>query len=88
MLNKAIPVVIITMLVGFATAAALWFKRYMWARVLVVVLTALLLVLFLAVFVLAHYSGSEQTTKTAPAEVKTTHTSDRSEGADSVANQE
>ena len=43
MLNKAIPVVIITMLVGIATAAALWFRRYVWARVLVVILTASLL---------------------------------------------
>ncbi len=43
MLNKAIPIVIITMLVGIATAAALWFRRYVWARVLVVALTALLL---------------------------------------------
>ncbi len=43
MLNRAIPVVIVTMLVGIATAAALWFKRYVWARVLVVALTALLL---------------------------------------------
>jgi cytochrome bd ubiquinol oxidase subunit II len=43
MLDKAIPVVIITMLVGIATAAALWFRRYVWARVLVVALTALLL---------------------------------------------
>jgi cytochrome d ubiquinol oxidase subunit II len=43
MLDKAIPVVIVTMLVGVATAAALWFRRYGWARVLVVALTALLL---------------------------------------------
>ena len=43
MLDKAIPVVIITMLVGIATAAALWFRRYVWARVLVVILTAGLL---------------------------------------------
>ena len=43
MLDKAIPVVIVTMLVGVATAAALWFKRYVWARVLVVALTAFLL---------------------------------------------
>jgi cytochrome bd ubiquinol oxidase subunit II len=43
MLDKAIPVVIVTMLVGLATAAALWFRRYIWARVLVVALTALLL---------------------------------------------
>ena len=31
------------MLVGVATAAALWFRRYVWARVLIVALTALLL---------------------------------------------
>jgi len=31
------------MLVGIATAAALWFRRYVWARISVVVLTALLL---------------------------------------------
>jgi cytochrome d ubiquinol oxidase subunit II len=43
MLDKAIPVVIVTMLVGVAAAAALWFRRYVWARVLVVALTALLL---------------------------------------------
>jgi cytochrome d ubiquinol oxidase subunit II len=43
LLDKAIPFVIITMLVGIATAAALWFRRYGWARVLVVALTALLL---------------------------------------------
>ncbi len=43
MLSRAIPVVVVTMLVGVATAAALWFKRYGWARVLVVALTALLL---------------------------------------------
>jgi len=43
LLDKAIPVVIVTMLVGVATAAALWFRRYVWARVLVVALTALLL---------------------------------------------
>ncbi len=30
----------------------------------------MLLVLLIAVFVLAHYSGDEQTTKAAPAEVK------------------
>ena len=43
MLDKALPVVIVTMLVGLATAATLWFRRYVWARVLVVALTALLL---------------------------------------------
>ena len=41
----------------------------------------LLLVLLIAVFVLAHYSGNEQTSKTAPAEVKAP---DTSEGADSI----
>jgi hypothetical protein len=45
----------------------------------------LLLVLLLAVFVLAHYSGNEQTSKTAPAEVKPPDTPDTSEGADSLA---
>jgi cytochrome bd ubiquinol oxidase subunit II len=43
MLDKAIPFVVVTMLVGVATAAALWFRRYVWARVLVVLLTAGLL---------------------------------------------
>ena len=45
----------------------------------------LTLVLLIAVFVLAHYSGNEQTAKTAPAEVKAPDTPDTSEGADSVA---
>jgi hypothetical protein len=45
----------------------------------------LLIVLLLAVFVLAKYSGNEQTSKTAPAEVKTPDTPDTSEGADSLA---
>jgi hypothetical protein len=44
----------------------------------------LLIVLLLAVFVLAKYSGNEQTAKTAPAEVKTPDTPDTSEGADSL----
>jgi hypothetical protein len=44
----------------------------------------LLIVLLLAVFVLAKYSGNEQTSKTAPAEVKTPDTTDTSEGADSL----
>ncbi|HEY6408753.1 MAG TPA: hypothetical protein VIY29_14930 [Ktedonobacteraceae bacterium] len=44
----------------------------------------LLIVLLLAVFVLAHYSGNEQTAKTAPAEVKAPDTPDTSEGADSL----
>ena len=48
----------------------------------------LLIVLLLAVFVLVRYSGNEQTSKTAPAEVKapdTPDTPDTSEGADSLA---
>ncbi len=45
----------------------------------------LILMLLLCVFVLAHYSGDEQTTKTAPAEVKAQDTPDTSDGADSVA---
>ena len=43
MLDKAIPVVIVTMLVGVAAAAALWFRRYRWARVLIVAEAAFLL---------------------------------------------
>ena len=43
MLDKAIPVVIVTMLVGVAAAAALWFRRYRWARVLIVAEVAFLL---------------------------------------------
>jgi len=45
----------------------------------------LLVVLLLAVFVLAHYSGNEQTSKTAPPEVKAPDTLDTSEGADNLA---
>ena len=45
----------------------------------------LTLVLLISIFVLAHYSGDEQTTKTASTEVKTPDTHDRSEGADSLA---
>ncbi len=45
----------------------------------------LILVLLIAVFVLAHYSGDEPTGKTAPAEVKAPDTPETSEGADSVA---
>ena len=45
----------------------------------------LILVLLLCVFVLAHYSGDEQTTKSAPAEVNKSDKTDRSEGADSAA---
>jgi len=43
LLDKAIPVVIVTMLVGVAAAAALWFRRYGWARVLIVAEAAFLL---------------------------------------------
>jgi cytochrome bd ubiquinol oxidase subunit II len=43
LLDKAIPVVIVTMLVGVAAAAALWFRRYGWARVLIVAEVAFLL---------------------------------------------
>lgn len=45
----------------------------------------LLVVLLIAVFVLAHYSGNEQSAKTAPAEVKAPETPDTSEGADRLA---
>ena len=45
----------------------------------------LLIVLLIAVFVLAKYSGDEQTTKTTPAEVKAPDTPDTNEGADSLA---
>jgi hypothetical protein len=45
----------------------------------------LLIVLLLATFVLAHYSGDEQTSKTAPAEVKAPDTPDTSESADRLA---
>ncbi len=45
----------------------------------------LTLVLLICIFVLAHYSGDEQTTRVAPAEVKVQDTPDRSEGADSPA---
>ena len=45
----------------------------------------LLLVLLLAVFVLAHYSGNEQTGKTAPRHLNEPDTPNRSEGADSLA---
>jgi cytochrome bd ubiquinol oxidase subunit II len=44
MLNHAIPLVIITMLVGIAAAAALWYRRYQWARILIVAETAFILV--------------------------------------------
>src|SRR6266496_2510753 len=43
MLDKAIPIVIVTMLVGVAAAAALWFRRYGWARILIVAEAAFLL---------------------------------------------
>jgi len=45
----------------------------------------LILVLLLSVFVLAHYSGDEQTKKTASAEVKVQDKPDTSEGADRLA---
>jgi hypothetical protein len=45
----------------------------------------LVLVLLIAVFVLAHYSGDEQTTKTAPEKVKDADTPDQTKGADSLA---
>ena len=45
----------------------------------------LLLVLLIAVFVLAHYSGNEQTAKTPQASEKTPDAPDRSEGADRLA---
>ncbi len=45
----------------------------------------LVLVLLIAIFVLAHYSGNEQTSKTAPPEVKAPDTPDKTEGADSLA---
>ena len=44
----------------------------------------LTLVLLIAIFVLAHYSGDEPA-KTAPAEVKAPDTTDTSKGADSLA---
>src|SRR6266568_2489582 len=43
MLDNAIPIVIVTILVGVAAAAALWFRRYTWARVLIVAEAAFLL---------------------------------------------
>jgi hypothetical protein len=45
----------------------------------------LTLVFLIAVFVLAHYSGDEQTAKAEPAEVKTPETPETSEGADRLA---
>ncbi len=45
----------------------------------------LLAVLLIAVFVLAHYSGNEQTSKSAPAEVKAPDSPDTTEGTDSLA---
>jgi hypothetical protein len=45
----------------------------------------LLIVLLIAVFVLAHYSGNEQAAKVAPEEVKAPDPPDTSEGADSLA---
>ena len=43
MLDHAIPLVIATVLIGLAAAAALWFKRYGWARILIVAVAASLL---------------------------------------------
>jgi cytochrome bd ubiquinol oxidase subunit II len=43
MLDKALPLILVTMLVGVATAAVLWFRHYLWARVLIVAETAMLL---------------------------------------------
>jgi cytochrome d ubiquinol oxidase subunit II len=43
MLGHGIPLIVITMLVGLATAGALWLKRYALARALVVVETAFIL---------------------------------------------
>src|SRR6266700_4212110 len=40
MLDHAIPLVIATVLIGLAAAAALWFKRYGWARILIVAVAA------------------------------------------------
>ncbi len=45
----------------------------------------LVLVLLIALFVLAHYSGNEQTSKSAPAEVKAHDSPDTTEGTDSLA---
>ena len=44
----------------------------------------LLLVLLIAVFVLAHYSGTEQSAKPTPEAVKDADTSDQTKGADSL----
>lgn len=44
MLDHAIPLVIVTVVIGLAAAAALWFKRYGWARILIVAEAALLLI--------------------------------------------
>jgi len=44
MLDHAIPLAIATVLVGVAAAAALWYRRYEWARVLIVAEAAFLLV--------------------------------------------
>lgn len=43
MLDHALPLVIVTMLIGVATAAALWYRRYQWARILIVAEAAFLL---------------------------------------------
>ena len=42
-------------------------------------------VLLLTVFVLAHYSGNEQTSKASPTEVKAPDSPDTTEGTDSQA---
>jgi cytochrome d ubiquinol oxidase subunit II len=43
LLTRAIPVVIATMLIGLATAVALFFRRYSLARILIILETAFLL---------------------------------------------
>jgi hypothetical protein len=45
----------------------------------------LIAVLLIAMFVLAHYSGNEQTSKPAPVKVEATDTPDKTEDADSIA---
>ena len=43
LLTRALPVVIATMLIGLATAAALFYRRYSLARILIILETAFLL---------------------------------------------
>jgi cytochrome d ubiquinol oxidase subunit II len=43
MLDQTLPAIIVTMLIGLATAAALWWKYYPLARVLIILTTAGLL---------------------------------------------